>query len=103
MGMFAQGAMKQRIRNSHIPPCHRHMVIATNLSVQGGWGVLEDVALQGANAAESLLFMWETKNTCLLVLRVVRQTFQLQAISQSETGRKEIILRSSSPWGFYPF
>ena len=26
-------ALKQRIRSSHIPPCHRHMVIATTLSV----------------------------------------------------------------------
>ena len=26
------GAIKQRIRSSHIPPYHRHMVIATNLS-----------------------------------------------------------------------
>ena len=25
-------AIKQRIQSSHIPPCHRHMVIATNLS-----------------------------------------------------------------------
>ena len=27
------GAMKQRIQSSHIPLCHRHMVIATTLSV----------------------------------------------------------------------
>ena len=26
------GAIKQRIQSSHMPPCHRHMVIATNLS-----------------------------------------------------------------------
>ena len=26
------GAIKQRIRSSHIPPRHRHMVLATNLS-----------------------------------------------------------------------
>ena len=26
-------ARKQRIQSSHIPPCHRHMVIATNLSL----------------------------------------------------------------------
>ena len=26
-------AIKQRIQSSHIPPCHRHMVIATTLSV----------------------------------------------------------------------
>ena len=26
------GAMKQRTQSSHTPPCHRHMVIATNLS-----------------------------------------------------------------------
>ena len=25
-------AIKQRIQSSHIPPCHRHMVIGTNLS-----------------------------------------------------------------------
>ena len=28
----ARGATKQRMQSSHIPPCHRHMVIATNLS-----------------------------------------------------------------------
>ena len=26
------GAIKQRIQSSHMPPCHRHMVIATNFS-----------------------------------------------------------------------
>ena len=25
-------AIKQRIRSSHMPPCHRHMVFATNFS-----------------------------------------------------------------------
>ena len=27
-----QGAIKQRIQSSHMPPCHRHMVVATNFS-----------------------------------------------------------------------
>ena len=26
------GAIKQRIQSSHMPPCHRHMVFATNFS-----------------------------------------------------------------------
>ena len=30
------GAIKQRIQSSHIPLCHRHMVIATTLSQ---WGI----------------------------------------------------------------
>ena len=30
--VFAQGAIKQQIQSSHMPPCHRHMVIATNFS-----------------------------------------------------------------------
>ena len=25
-------AIKQRVQSSHMPPCHRHMVIATNFS-----------------------------------------------------------------------
>ena len=29
---YWEGATKQRIQSSHMPPCHRHMVIATNLS-----------------------------------------------------------------------
>ena len=34
-GYFAgelPGAIQQRIQSSHMPPCHRHMVIATNFS-----------------------------------------------------------------------
>ena len=27
-----EGVVKQRIQSSHMPPCHRHMVIATNLN-----------------------------------------------------------------------
>ena len=26
------GAIKQRIQSSHMPPCHRHMITATNFS-----------------------------------------------------------------------
>ena len=31
-GWCSAVAIKQRIQSSHIPPCHRHMVIATNFS-----------------------------------------------------------------------
>ena len=30
--LLSQRAIEQRIQSSHIPPCHRHMVIATNLT-----------------------------------------------------------------------
>ena len=29
---ICEGAIKEQIQSSHIPPCYRHMVIATNFS-----------------------------------------------------------------------
>ena len=31
-GSWAHPAIKQRIQSSHMPPCHRHMVVATKFS-----------------------------------------------------------------------